>query len=271
MVGFISNINIKDSADGLDKAVYKLVEESKNQKLSVLVVNGGISSNYLTTLRFVDVISKILEKESIQFRFLCGNTDFYYQESVVDKEGKFRDILSRYRNNQRYLPKHPIIYQDTWIMGFETWYDFSLYRGKPTTLKSIMKKRKLFKKNLDGVYLSNEDDYILGTKNLFDVRYTEECVSEMKRQIDKKLDNMKFPKHLIVSQYFYPSQIFLKNKFLEDYFGTFKGSSKFINVLESRKVTDCIVGMDTDRRNISFEGIHYICSSGKGIVGLNYD
>lgn len=261
-VGYISGLNIPDSGDAVDSHAYRLVEQSKDRELNTLIVCGGISSNYQTTLSFIESAGKILTREGVTFRFLCGNTDFYYREGTADKEGKFREILSRYRSSQYYLPRKPLIYTDAWIFGGETWYDYSLYRGKPVRLSKITKKSYFGKRNKDGFYLSSPEDYMFGRDNLFDVRYTKECKEAMMRQIQMYSYRIKRPSRITMVEYFYPSQVFLKDGFYDRYFGTFMGSSEFINVLERYGVTDCIIGLDTHRKSFSFEGIRYNCVNG---------
>lgn len=269
-VGYISELNITDSMTSLDNHIYRLVEQAKEKELKVLVVCGGISNNYQTTISFVEEIGKRLSREGITFRFLCGNTDFYYREGTADKEGKFREILSKYRNNQYYLPKRPLIFSDTWLLGSETWYDYSLYRGKPVKLSKITKKSYWGRSNPDSVYITSPEDYVFGLNNLFDTRYTKECKEEMDRLVYQYLKRIKRPQRLVIAEYFYPSQIFLQEGFYEKYFGTFKGSSEFIKVMEKYGITDCIVGLDTQRKSFSFEGIRYNCSSGNKILEVEY-
>ena len=269
-IGYISELNIQDSTSHIDSIVYSLVEQAKEKELNALVVCGGISHNYQTTLSFIEDIGKRLSRENIMFRFMCGNSDFYYKEGTADKEGKFREILGRYRASQYYLPKRPLIYKDSWIMGSETWYDYSLYRGKPVKLSKITRKSYWGKRNLDSIYITSPEDYVFGLDNLFDTRYTKECEEDMIRQVQGYLKRIKRPSRIVMVEYFYPSQVFLKDGFYERYFGTFKGSSEFIKIMKRYGITDCIVGMDTYRKSFSFEGIRYNCSSNK-LLEVKYE
>lgn len=245
-LGYFGNIFLKDEMREIPDKVYYIVNECKIREIKVLICSGGISYNYHTTLSFVHKLGLECKKEGIDFHFIVGNTDMYYpmSEAFADKEYKFFDILKKYRSSDFYLPNHPIFGKDLRLSGYETWYDYSLYRGKTRDLKSITKKSLLLLKNKDVTYLTNKSDYVAGVDNTFDKRYTDQTVARMISRLDAYHKRWGQPTHNIVVQYFMPSKAFLKESYIENYFGTFKGSKRYLEVMKSYKVTDCIVGTE---------------------------
>jgi hypothetical protein len=210
------------------------------------VCSGGISDNYHTSLFFIEKLGSECKRENIEFRFIVGNTDLYYPstEGNADKENLFNTILEKYKESNYYLPNYPIFSRNTRICGFETWYDYSLYRGKSIDLKDITKKSFMFKKNKDVVYLTNASDYIGGINETFDRRYAIQTFSKMTSHLESYQQRWGYPVHNVVVQYFMPAKSFLKESRSENYFGTFKGSLQYMEILKSEKVTDCIIGIE---------------------------
>lgn len=244
-VGYFGNLFLKgENKEATDK-VYFLVNDCKTREIRSLVCSGGISSDYHTTLFFVNKLGSECKKEGIDFHFIIGNTDLYYpkNEAMADKESKFVDVLRKYQENEFYLPNHPIFGKGIRICGFETWYDYSLYRGNSRDLRDITKKSMLFLKNKDVVYLTNKSDYIAGVNDTFDKRYTNQTISKMVSRLDSYHQRWGQPYHNVVVQYFMPSKSFLKESYMENYFGTFKGSLQYLDILKSHHVTDCVIGI----------------------------
>lgn len=244
-VGYFGNLFLKGENKELSDKVYFFVSECKIREIKFLVCSGGISNNYHTTLSFVDKLGSECKKEGINFSFIIGNTDLYYpmSEANADKESKFNEILLKYQSNEFYLPNHPIFSRDVRICGFESWYDYSLYRGNPRELKDITKKSLLFLKNKDVKYLTNASDYVAGVDDTFDKRYTSQTLSRMTSRLDAYHQRWGQPQYNVVVQYFMPSKSFLKESYLENYFGTFKGSFQYYEVFKKCNVTDCVIGI----------------------------
>ena len=142
-VGYVSGIELHGVGMEFNKKIQGLVDKSKSENIDYLIICGGISNNYEVSILFIDTLMKMLSESGIKLRFVIGNTDLYYSKSEfdVDKEKKVDNILRVYRNHPCYLSKHPIISRRVRIVGSESWYDYTLYRGKPTSLKNITKKR----------------------------------------------------------------------------------------------------------------------------------
>ena len=263
-VGYISELCIKGYGKDFSNCIDKLVNISKNENLDYLVISGGISNNYNITLKFVSDLGSVLNEFGTGLRFVAGNSDFYYSdENIVDKEKKFRQILSTYRENRYYLPYNPILTRTVRIVGAETWYDYSLYRGKPRDLRDISKKRILFFRNKDNKYITNESDYTLGLNNTFDIRYSKECAYSLKNELESH--NRKHGRCIynIVVTYLKTSKIFLGNSFIDKYMGTFEGSSVYHDIMKNNLISDCVFGKHSDREDSIIDGIRYKCSSGK--------
>jgi hypothetical protein len=238
------------------------------------VVSGGISDNYNTTLSFIDDIGKQLERQKIKFRFIPGNTDYYYTisdtDSVVDKEKKFREIQSLYLTSHYSLVTHPVITRNVRLVGLDTWYDYSLYRGKPRDFKDIAKKSYLFLRNRDNDYITSSSDYLMGVSNVFDTRYTKECIDLMISKLDFYRRKHGACANNIVVTYFKTSKAFLGNSPVEKYMGAFEGSSRYHEVFRRYGVTTCIFGKSSKVRNATLDSIKYINSNRKMEV-LNFD
>lgn len=260
-IGYFSNINLTKYSN-LDKKVNSLVLEAKNQNLGILVCSGGISNNYLITKDFVMRLGNALKLEKIKFRFIVGNKDFYYDksESCADKEEKFRSILREYRNIEYYLPTHSILLKGgVRIVGFETWYDYSLYRGSIRDLKDITKKSFFGIKNKDVVYITNKSDYNQGLDDLFDIRFSNECLSMMA----SKLNNYSYSRGIagtkfIAVQYFTPIKSLLGERLYDKYMGTFMGSYKYLSPLIDYRVKKCIIGCKCVNKTLTSRGIKFI-------------
>lgn len=243
-VGYISNLFLSNDINKINDKVHFLANESKTLDLNFLVCSGGISNNYQTTIKFIEELGKQLRSMGIGFRFITGNTDYYYpNDSVVNKEAKFREIQTMYNSSPYYLPNNPIVTKDIRIQGFETWYDYTLYRGKPKELKDITKKSLMLFKNKDVVYITNKSDYLSGISDTFDTRYCLETQRKMISKLDLAQNKWGTPTHNVAVMWFVPNVNFLKDSLFEKYFGTFKGSAKYLRVLSDYKVTDCIIGI----------------------------
>lgn len=260
-IGYFSNLNLFKFSN-IDSKVNSIVLKSKSLNLGVLVCAGGISNNYLITKDFVTRLGNALKIENIIFRFIVGNTDFYYDksESCVDKESKFRQILREYRNNEYYLPTHNInLKSGIRLVGLESWYDYTLYRGTGCDLKDITRKSYMhFFKNKDVVYITNSTDYTQGMSDTFDVRYSNECLELMSSRLHHSIASYGNAYKCVVVQYFIPVKSMLGNNSYDRYMGTFKGSLKYIEPLITNKVTECIIGCKCKNRFVKHRNISLI-------------
>lgn len=271
-VGYIGNLFLIGENKKFNDMVYFLSEEAKTRELAILVVSGGISYNYDITLRFIERLGKLLKESDIKLRFIVGNTDFYYTEfaSVIAKEDKFREILRAYNISEFYLPTHPIITKNLRMSGFETWYDYTLYRGRPCDLKDVTKKSILFVRNRDNDFITDRDDYTLGVNNTFDKRYTDETLSDMKRRLEANENNYARVTYNIAVQYFSPSKSLLKSGLFGNYFGTFCGSMKYLELLKCYRVNQCVVGVPCRDRIANINGIRFYNPDAKQIMEVDY-
>lgn len=264
-VGYFSNANLSKLSN-IDTYVNSLVSRSKELDLGFLVCSGGISNDYLITKDFVSRLGSALKLENIVFRFIVGNTDFYYNRSefTVDKERKFRSILRDYRNSEYYLPTHNIIIKGgIRIIGLESWYDYTLYRGNGVDLKDITKKSFFGIKNRDVVYITNESDYSQGIENTFDVRYSGECLDLMYSKLNYYMNSHGKATRCVVVQYFSPIKSVFGNSVYDKYMGTFKGSLKYLEPLLSNGVDECIVGCKCQNRFVKYKNL--------SVIGTNKD
>lgn len=271
-VGYIGNLFLTGENKKFNDMVYFLSEEAKTRELAILILTGGISYNYEVTLNFVDRLGKILKESGIKLRFITGNTDFYYTKyaSVVDKEEKFRETLRRYNISEYYLPTHPIFTKSTRITGIETWYDYTLYRGRPKSLKDITKKSILLLRNRDNDFITDKSDYTLGVNDTFDKRYTQETYTEMKRKLEANENKYTRVSYNVVVQYFSPSKTLLKNGLIENYFGTFCGSLRYMELLKLFRVNQCIIGTSCKERTLILNGIKFFNPESKKILEVEY-
>lgn len=264
-IGYVGELKIKGFSYVFANWINRLVTDSVNDSLDFLVLSGGISTDYHTTLSFVSELGKQLSESGIKLRFIVGNTDFYYPESETtpDKETKFREILYKYRRSEYYLPTHPIFTRNTRVLGAETWYDYSLYRGKPRDLKDITKKRWLFMHHPDNIFITDPSDYTLGVNNLFDTRYCDECMHRLREDIKSQYTRHGGCDNLIVVTYFKGSKALLSDSYKSRYFGAFEGSLKIGEILSSLRVTQNIYGLPFTKETVKINGVSYINSSGK--------
>lgn len=264
-VGYISELKIRGCEGDFTEWVERLVTVSKNESLDFLVVSGGISCNYHITLRFVDELGKQLKEIGTKLRFIVGNTDLYYpkDEISLDKKAKFLEIIGKYRSSQYYLPNHPILTRSVRIIGAESWYDYSLYRGKPINLRDITKKRFLFISNKDNLYITDKDDYTLGLENTFDYQYSNECCTSLNNELRAQMSKHGDCPYNVVVTYFKGSKALLSNSFMSKYFGAFEGSLKLGDIMRNNRVTHCMYGLNSDKKIVRMNGISYINTSGK--------
>lgn len=237
--------------------------------IDYLILNGGIYSDSTRFLEFVDFLDTSFKSHNIHTKVLfnVSNIEYYSNSVFVDKVGQFYDTDKKFKNHRLYLPRNPIITKDTWIFGVDTWYDYSLYRGKPISLKDITKKdsrgffSKLFKKrvNLDNFNITDESDYAFGLQNTFDVRHTNGCVDSFRHICDRYDRTIAQPINKVACGYFYSNALFLSDNPKRDgYNDAFSGSFKFDDTFKSHGITEYVCGKASSyRSHITMDGIMY--------------
>lgn len=237
--------------------------------IDYLILNGGIYSDSTRFLEFVDFLDTSFKSHNIHTKVLfnVSNIEYYSNSVFVDKVGQFYDTDKKFKNHRLYLPRNPIITKDTWIFGVDTWYDYSLYRGKPISLKGITKKdsrgffSKLFKKrvNLDNFNITDESDYAFGLQNTFDVRHTNGCVDSFRHICDRYDRTIAQPINKVACGYFYSNALFLSDNPKRDgYNDAFSGSFKFDDTFKSHGITEYVCGKASSyRSHITMDGIMY--------------
>lgn len=237
--------------------------------IDYLILNGGIYSDSTRFLEFVDFLDTSFKSHSIHTKVLfnVSNIEYYSNSVFVDKVGQFYDADKKFKNHRLYLPRNPIITKDTWIFGVDTWYDYSLYRGKPISLKDITKKdnrgffSKLFKKrvNLDNFNITDESDYAFGLQNTFDVKRTNDCVDSFRHICDRYDRTIAQPTNKVACGYFYSNALFLSDNPKRDgYNDAFSGSFKFDDTFKSHGITEYVCGKASSyRSHITMDGIMY--------------
>ena len=234
-----------------------------------LILNGGIYSDTVRFLEFVEFLDTSFTSHDIHTKVLfnVSNIEYYSNSVFVDKVGQFYDTDKKFKNHRLYLPRNPIITKDTWIFGVDTWYDYSLYRGKPISLKDITKKdnrgffSKLFKKrvNLDNFNITDESDYAFGLQNTFDVKHTNDCVDSFRHICDRYDRTIAQPTNKVACGYFYSNALFLSDNTKRDgYNDAFSGSFKFDDTFKSHGITEYVCGKASSyRSHITMDGIMY--------------
>lgn len=237
--------------------------------IDYLILNGGIYSDTVRFLEFVEFLDTSFTSHDIHTKVLfnVSNIEYYSNSVFVDKVGQFYDTDKKFKNHRLYLPRNPIITKDTWIFGVDTWYDYSLYRGKPISLKDITKKdnrgffSKLFKKrvNLDNFNITDESDYAFGLQNTFDVKHTNDCVDSFRHICDRYDRTIAQPTNKVACGYFYSNALFLSDNPKRDgYNDAFSGSFKFDDTFKSHGITECVCGKASSyRSHITMDGIMY--------------
>lgn len=237
--------------------------------IDYLILNGGIYSDSTRFLEFVDFLDTSFTSHNIHTKVLfnVSNIEYYSNSVFVDKVGQFYDTDKKFKNHRLYLPRNPIITKDTWIFGVDTWYDYSLYRGKPISLKDITKKdsrgffSKLFKKrvNLDNFNITDESDYAFGLQNTFDVKHTNGCVDSFRHICDRYDRTIAQPINKVACGYFYSNALFLSDNPKRDgYNDAFSGSFKFDDTFKSHGITEYVCGKASSyRSHITMDGIMY--------------
>lgn len=235
--------------------------------IDYLILNGGIYSDSTRFLEFVDFLDTSFKSHNIHTKLLfnVSNIEYYSNSVFVDKVGQFYDTDKKFKNHRLYLPRNPIITKDTWIFGVDTWYDYSLYRGKPISLKDITKKdnrgffSKLFKKrvNLDNFNITDESDYAFGLQNTFDVKHTNDCVDSFRHICDRYDRTIAQPTNKVACGYFYSNALFLSDNPKRDgYNDAFSGSFKFDDTFKSHGITEYVCGKASSyRSHITMDGI----------------
>jgi hypothetical protein len=237
--------------------------------IDYLILNGGIYSDSTRFLEFVEFLDTSFKSHNIHTKLLfnVSNIEYYSNSVFVDKVGQFYDTDKKFKNHRLYLPRNPIITKDTWIFGVDTWYDYSLYRGKPISLKDITKKdnrgffSKLFKKrvNLDNFNITDESDYAFGLQNTFDVKHTNDCVDSFRHICDRYDRTIAQPTNKVACGYFYSNALFLSDNPKRDgYNDAFSGSFKFDDTFKSHGITEYVCGKASSyRSHITMDGIMY--------------
>lgn len=237
--------------------------------IDYLILNGGIYSDSTRFLEFVDFLDTSFKSHNIHTKVLfnVSNIEYYSNSVFVDKVGQFYDTDREFKNHRLYLPRNPIITKDTWIFGVDTWYDYSLYRGKPISLKDITKKdnrgffSKLFNKrvNLDNFNITDESDYAFGLQNTFDVKHTNDCVDSFRHICDRYDRTIAQPINKVACGYFYSNALFLSDNPKRDgYNDAFSGSFKFDGTFKSHGITEYVCGkVSSYRSHITMDGIMY--------------
>lgn len=237
--------------------------------IDYLILNGGIYSDSTRFLEFVDFLDTSFKSHNIHTKVLfnVSNIEYYSNSVFVDKVGQFYDTDKKFKNHRLYLPRNPIITKDTWIFGVDTWYDYSLYRGKPISLKDITKKDnrdffdKLFKKrvNLDNFNITDESDYAFGLQNTFDVKHTNDCVDSFRHICDRYDRTIAQPTNKVACGYFYSNALFLSDNPKRDgYNDAFSGSFKFDDTFKSHGITEYVCGkVSSYRSHITMDGVMY--------------
>lgn len=237
--------------------------------IDYLILNGGIYSDSTRFLEFVDFLDTSFKSHNIHTKVLfnVSNIEYYSNSVFVDKVGQFYDTDRKFKNHRLYLPRNPIITKDTWIFGVDTWYDYSLYRGKPISLKDITKKDnrgffgKLFNKrvNLDNFNITDESDYAFGLQNTFDVKRTNDCVYSFRHICDRYDRTIAQPTNKVACGYFYSNALFLSDNPKRDgYNDAFSGSFKFDDTFKSHGITEYVCGKASSyRSHITMDGIMY--------------
>lgn len=237
--------------------------------IDYLILNGGIYSDSTRFLEFVDFLDTSFTSHDIHTKVLfnVSNIEYYSNSVFVDKVGQFYDTDKKFKNHRLYLPRNPIITADTWIFGVDTWYDYSLYRGKPISLKDITKKDnrgffgKLFNKrvNLDNFNITDESDYAFGLQNTFDVKHTNDCVDSFRHICDRYDRTIAQPTNKVACGYFYSNALFLSDNPKRDgYNDAFSGSFKFDDTFKSHGITEYVCGKASSyRSHITMDGIMY--------------
>lgn len=237
--------------------------------IDYLILNGGIYSDSTRFLEFVEFLDTSFTSHDIHTKVLfnVSNIEYYSNSVFVDKVGQFYDTDKKFKNHRLYLPRNPIITKDTWIFGVDTWYDYSLYRGKPISLKDITKKdnrgffSKLFKKrvNLDNFNITDESDYAFGLQNTFDVKHTNDCVDSFRHICDRYDRTIAQPTNKVACGYFYSNALFLSDNPKRDgYNDAFSGSFKFDDTFKSHGITEYVCGKASSYRSyITMDGIMY--------------
>lgn len=269
-VGYISDTLIKKGSYNNLSYVQSLVTDIesylKDKPVDVFVLNGGITYDYYKTMWVLDRlgVSRVIDKD-IKIRFNVGNMDFYIRENTpVDKISSFMSCLSTFNNHPMFLPTHPILTQNVWIMGYMTWYDYTLYRGNPVSLKDVTKKQKgLFNKNEDNKYITDEMDYLNGTEKTFDVSYSKECVDSMVKSLQSYSKAFKEPIQKVVCTYFYPNDLYSRQS-NDYYYDTFSGMRYLSERVQNFNITDWVVGKYSKFGNIRNDGVNYKDSGLKG-------
>ncbi len=237
--------------------------------IDYLILNGGIYSDTVRFLEFVEFLDTSFKSHDIHTKVLfnVSNIEYYSNSVFVDKVGQFYDTDKKFKNHRLYLPRNPIITADTWIFGVDTWYDYSLYRGKPISLQDITKKDnrgffgKIFKgrRNYDNFNITDMSDYAFGLQNTFDVKHTIECVEAFRHICDRYDRTIAQPINKVACGYFYSNALFLSDNPKRDgYNDAFSGSFKFDDTFKSHGITEYVCGKASSyRSHITMDGIMY--------------
>lgn len=255
-VCYISNLGINDS--NMYSYVSRTCSECVANSVDTLIVCGGISNDFSVSLNFVDLMGTELHRHKIRFRFMYGNTDLYSKETYdVDITKDFMYKASMFNDSQYYLFNNPIMYSNTWIIGIPSWYDYSLYRGKPISLSKLVNKRKFIFRNKDAEYLTDPKALYNSIEDTFDYSYNRECLDSFDNFMGNLFRKYKKPMYLTGVMYFYPTRYILPDKIMGNYFGSFLGSSKYFPLLLKYGFRECITGLPFNDNIVRVSGINF--------------
>lgn len=256
-VYYISGLQVSGSK--ILGTVRRLYQEVQGKEIDYLVLCGDTGISMDTTESFISsLVQYFQDRIDTKVRFLPGGSDFYPSGNVTDKGHYFRYVMGRYMNHPNCLITHPVLQRYVHIFGFFTWYDYSLYTGKPISLKNITNKSFLGIPIVhDTNYFTNKDDYLLGMGNTIDCQLVDYSVTKMDRELQRSRLTYSEPVRKIIVGYHFPTMGLLKRGFLQNYKNAFVGSSVYEHLLKKYGVTDYIVGSKMYSDVVHFRGIQY--------------
>lgn len=249
--------------------LYEVESLCREKELDVLIFCGGISHDYKKSMEIINRLGWELESKKIKFRFVVDTSDLYYPQDEVelDKERKVRKILSLYDESEYSLKNHPILQGKAFIFSANSHYDYTYYRGKPIELSKVTRKQKWWYKNQDVQYLTSKEDYTLGVRNVFDVRYTKELNGELVRRLNDSLRMYGNSFRRVACTNIIPHKTFLGGGVMGKYRGTFSGNIGFHEILNAQEVSECHFGAYSPVGyarvgNVDYYGCHVESPSG---------
>lgn len=258
-------------------SIYDIGRICRENGLDTVIFCGGISDRYKKSLEIINRLGWELENERITFRFVISTSDLYYEEFErdLDRERKVRKLIELFDSNRFSLKEHPILKGKTYLFSAQSHYDYTYYRGRPAELSKITRKQKWWYRNPDVRYITAKEDYTLGIKKVFDVRYTRELNGELADRLStaKRLYGNAF--RMVACTNIVPHKELLPEGFLNKYRGTFLGNTGFHEILEGHGVLECHFGKNAGKGYAKIGNVSYYgCSSKehKGVVEVvEYD